>query len=276
MTTWISRLSPAGGAFSRALTLAAVMGLSSGALASDTQDDLGDLPYYSAVSDALGGEQEAFTQVSTTSAFLRAAGLEQILTDKTGAPAEDARDALDALSTLDEGVASAVVGALASINEDPALATRGRFTSEAIDGVVVGERSDEWYCLTEALYFEARGESHAGQVAVAEVILNRVDSQRYPGTICGVAKQGANNGRPGCQFSFHCDGKKNHVGNKSVFERLGKLAWVMMEGKPRTLTAEALYYHNTSVKPRWARKFVKTARIGDHIFYRRPVKLSQN
>ena len=137
------------------------------------------------------------------------------------------------------------------------------------------EGGPEWRCLAEALYFEARGESHAGQVAVAEVILNRVDSKRYPNSICGVAKQGANNGKRGCQFSFHCDGIKNNVGNKPVFERLGKLAWVMMEGKPRTLTAEALYYHNTSVKPRWARKFVKTARIGDHIFYRRPVKLSR-
>lgn len=276
MTTWISRLSPAGGRFSWALTLAAVVGLSNGAIASDTRDGLGALPNYSAVSDALGGEQEAFSQVSTTAAFLRAAGLERILTDRTGAPAENARDALEALSTLDEGAANAVEGALAAISGDQVLATRGRFTSEAIDDVVVTDRSPEWYCLTEALYFEARGETHAGQVAVAEVILNRVDSQRYPGSICGVAKQGANNGRAGCQFSFHCDGKKNHVGNKPVFERLGKLAWVMMEGKPRTLTAEALYYHNTSVKPRWARKFVKTARIGDHIFYRRPVKLSQN
>ena len=69
--------------------------------------------------------------------------------------------------------------------------------------------------------------------------------------------------------------KKNSIGNKAMFEHLGKLAWSMMNGTPRALTDEALYYHNTSVSPRWARKFVRTTKIGSHIFYRPSVKLSK-
>ncbi len=148
------------------------------------------------------------------------------------------------------------------------------FSRKWIDAQPKASGSAQWRCLAEALYFEARGETVKGQFAVAEVILNRVDAKIYPNSICGVVQQGQHR-RNACQFSYNCDGRSNHIGNKQVFERLGKLAWVMMEGKSRTLTGDALYYHNTSVKPRWSRKFVRTARIGDHIFYRRPTRVSR-
>ncbi|HEX9858836.1 MAG TPA: cell wall hydrolase, partial [Paracoccaceae bacterium] len=72
----------------------------------------------------------------------------------------------------------------------------------------------EWQCLAEALYFEARGETVQGQFAVAEVILNRVDSPRYPATICGVVHQG---GRGGCQFSFTCDGYSDKIREQGAY-----------------------------------------------------------
>src|SRR5690606_14933925 len=130
-------------------------------------------------------------------------------------------------------------------------------------------------CLAEAMYFEARGEGLAGQIAVAEVVLNRVDSARYPDTVCDVVSQGTGNGRS-CQFSYNCDGLSNTVGNKPVWNRIGKIAWLMLQGRPRTLTDEALYFHNTSVSPSWSRKFVRTTKIGRHIFYRPEVRLSMN
>ena len=68
----------------------------------------------------------------------------------------------------------------------------------------------EWACLTEALYFEARGETLKGQLAVAEVILNRVDNRKYPDSICGVITQGASK-RHKCQFSFKCDGRPEKI-----------------------------------------------------------------
>ncbi len=129
------------------------------------------------------------------------------------------------------------------------------------------KRSKQWRCLTEALYFEARGENLVGQVAVAEVILNRVDSKSYPNLVCGVIQQGQNK-RNACQFSFICDGKVEHIGDRGSFEELGKVAWVMLQGKPRLLTGKATHYHAASVHPRWAKRLVRTARIGNHIFYR--------
>ncbi len=143
-----------------------------------------------------------------------------------------------------------------------------------IRSVKIGKRSTQWRCLTEALYFEARGENLVGQVAVAEVILNRFDSKSYPNSVCGVIQQGQNK-RNGCQFSFICDGKVEHIGDRDAFEELGQVAWVMLQGKPRILTGKATHYHSASVLPRWAKRLVRTARIGNHIFYRPALQLSE-
>jgi len=231
----------------------------------------GDAPYRAALADALGGEQEALSAFTATRDFVRAAGLERIET----APNQDGNvaRAIDAHNGQDEDAGDSKLAAIKVPGElKPTSPTR--LTETALARVKVGERSKEWYCLAEALYFEARGESLRGQVAVAEVILNRVDSKLYPNTICGVIQQGQHR-RNACQFSYNCDGKANHVGNKKVFNRLGKIAWSMIQGTPRKLTGQALYYHNTTVSPRWSRKFHRTAKIGSHIFYRRSVKLSK-
>ena len=66
----------------------------------------------------------------------------------------------------------------------------------------------EWQCLAQAIYFESRGEPLDGQVAVAEVVLNRVHDRRFPSTVCGVTTQGVGSGR-GCQFSYACDGNSD-------------------------------------------------------------------
>lgn len=150
----------------------------------------------------------------------------------------------------------------------------GSIDLKAMQRVSVETADPEWQCLTEALYFEARGESPIGQIAVAEVILNRVDSARYPDSVCAVIRQGAASGK-GCQFSYNCDGKTEAIANRDAYETLGKIAWVMLQGRPRTLTGKATYYHNTSVRPKWARRLVQTARIGDHVFYRGPTALTQ-
>jgi spore germination cell wall hydrolase CwlJ-like protein len=124
----------------------------------------------------------------------------------------------------------------------------------------------EYACLKEALYFESRGERIKGQFAVAEVILNRVDSPAFPNSVCGVVGQGS---AKACQFSYNCDGvpeKMNEVGAK---ELAGRIANVMLQGAPRTLTAGATHFHTRAVNPKWARVFEKTASIGQHLFYRK-------
>ena len=131
-------------------------------------------------------------------------------------------------------------------------------------------------CLAQAVYHEARGEPESGQWAVAEVILNRVSSARYPDTICGVVYQNASL-RNRCQFSFACDGLPDDGGNGNRIVReswvkanlIAEAAYQRFETGDylSELPASALYYHNGSVAPGWASRMRSVARIGDHIFY---------
>ena len=124
-------------------------------------------------------------------------------------------------------------------------------------------------CLATAIYHEARGESIPGQFAVAEVILNRVDSGRFPNSICGVVYQGVVEGRiGGCQFSFACDGNSLAMPNRRAASMARRIAQVMAEGGYRGLTHGALFFHTTSVNPTWASRFTQTTHIGAHLFYR--------
>jgi spore germination cell wall hydrolase CwlJ-like protein len=127
----------------------------------------------------------------------------------------------------------------------------------------------EWSCLTEALYFEARGETVRGIFAVAEVILNRVESSRYPDTVCGVVNQGTGKLFQ-CQFTYTCDGQKETIAEPAAYDMVGKVARLMLDGKPRKLTGGATHYHTRSVNPRWSNAYPRTTTIGYHHFYRMP------
>ncbi|RBI86974.1 cell wall hydrolase [Rhodosalinus halophilus] len=139
----------------------------------------------------------------------------------------------------------------------------------------VVEGGSEWECLAEALYFEARGESVRGQFAVAEVILNRVESAIFPDTVCGVINQGTGK-RYQCQFTYTCDGVAETIHEPRAWTQVGKVARAMLNGAPRALTKGATHYHTKHVSPRWARVYPRTATIGVHHFYRKPIQLSSN
>ena len=142
-----------------------------------------------------------------------------------------------------------------------------RYTDAALARMPVAHGGREWQCLAEALYFEARGESVKGQFAVAEVVLNRRDSSKFPNTVCNVVNQGVQNGKHRCQFSYKCDGKSEVFTEKAAYARVGKVARLMLDGEPRVLTKGATYYHTTAVRPSWSRAFTNTAKIGVHKFY---------
>ena len=150
-----------------------------------------------------------------------------------------------------------------------------QFTRNWLDAQPKASGSAQWRCLAEALYFEARGETVKGQFAVAEVILNRVRSSRYPNTLCGVINQGTGK-KYQCQFTYTCDGHKEVIAEPAAFTRVGKVARAAMDGRAADLTDGATHYHTTAVRPRWSRVFTRTARIGVHLFYRQGRRLASN
>lgn len=154
-----------------------------------------------------------------------------------------------------------------------AAASPRRLDFAALDAMPPASGDAEWSCLAKAIYFEARGEPVAGQIAVAEVVLNRVDSRLYPGTVCAVTNQGVGNGRA-CQFSYACDGRSDEMRNGVARDRAGKLARLLLDGRPRTVTEGATHFHATFVRPGWSRKFARTAAIGNHVFYRQPTRVA--
>ena len=132
--------------------------------------------------------------------------------------------------------------------------------------------TDEQLCLTQAIYHEARGESEAGQWAVANVIINRAMSKKFPSTLCGVVFQNANQGRYKCQFTFACDGRSDYGTEQGAWKRASKMAQVAYRqfqhgDSPGVVPKSALYYHTTAVAPSWSYKFDRVATIGSHIFY---------
>lgn len=129
--------------------------------------------------------------------------------------------------------------------------------------------AEERTCLAQAIYYEARSEPRIGQLAVADVVLNRVASPLYPGTICEVVFQGSHR-RTGCQFSFTCDGSMDARLNKRKWRAADDLAGAILAGVRAPVSRSATHYHANYVSPPWAQRLTPTATIGTHKFYRFP------
>lgn len=151
----------------------------------------------------------------------------------------------------------------------------GRLDFATLDAMPAVSGDAQFQCLAQAVYFESRGEPLSGQIAVAEVVLNRVDSSSYPRSICGVTKQGAGSGR-GCQFSYACDGRPDVMTSSVSKARSEKIARMLIDGRPRSVTSGATHFHATYVRPDWSRKFARTAAIGNHVFYRQSTRVASN
>lgn len=120
-------------------------------------------------------------------------------------------------------------------------------------------------CLAEAIYFEARGEDVHGQIAVAEVILNRVAHERFPDTVCDVIYQGSESGNA-CQFSYACDDHPEDFDESDAYDRSLRLAAQLLRSGSWDVTRGAIYYHTHSVSPDWAEQMKVLADIGNHLF----------
>lgn len=123
-------------------------------------------------------------------------------------------------------------------------------------------------CLTTAIYYEAASEPDAGQRAVAQVVLNRVAHPLWPNSVCGVVYQGSE--RPGCQFSFACDGSMARAPVAMWWDRARRVATRALAGDVYAPVGLATYYHTGAVNPVWAARQTFIGAIGAHLFYRPP------
>ena len=143
------------------------------------------------------------------------------------------------------------------------------------------ELNPEIMCLARNIYFEARNESAFGQLAVASVTLNRVDSTKFPNTICEVVHQAKYSKwwaeahgkkvpvRNQCQFSWYCDGKSDKIFDHKIYEKIYKLAEVAYN-TDIDITDGATHYHADYVNPSWASHMKTVAKVDTHIFYKMP------
>ncbi len=163
------------------------------------------------------------------------------------------------LNTVGAGSAAPLAGVGPAMGAGPIT---GVGLAAMIAGQIAVETADrEQDCLANAVYFEARGEPLEGQLAVAEVVLNRAGSGRYPGTICAVVTQPA-------QFSFVRRGIIPRADRASeAWRRAVAVARIAQSRAMRLLPNNVLWYHANYVSPSWGRRLARNAQIGLHIFY---------
>ena len=133
-----------------------------------------------------------------------------------------------------------------------------------IDNPLAGSR--ELDCLSQAVYYEARGESSQGQAAVAQVVLNRTRHPGFPRSVCGVVYQGAQ--QQSCQFSFACDGSARHPRELTAWKRAQAVATRALSGFVLADVGDATHFHVARLGGIWGASLVQVAQIGTHVFYR--------
>lgn len=160
-------------------------------------------------------------------------------------------------------VTQEVVQPVAEPSEEGSSETRATSLRELVSETETDfTLSEQMHCLAGAVYFEARGEPLSGQLAVAQVVINRADSSRFPSSYCGVVYQRA-------QFSFVRGGAMPRINTGSnAWKRAKAIARIAHEGMWGSEAEDALYFHAKYVSPSWSRKKTARATINQHIFYR--------
>lgn len=160
---------------------------------------------------------------------------------------------------------SAVLGNISQSMQPPAqpVVPVRRTLDQLVDQYSEGQPLDaEQRCLATAVYFESMGEPLEGQLAVAQVVINRATSDRYPTSWCGVVKQKA-------QFSFVRSGRFPRVDTKcEAWRKARAIARIAIANASQALTDDVLWYHADYVAPKWRKNLQRVEKIGAHIFYR--------
>jgi len=165
----------------------------------------------------------------------------------------------------DEPKAGESIAAKGEVNTDN---QRARTPAERLGLFDEKSRAKSEKCLTEAIYFEARGEAVRGQIAVAQVVMNRTFSGFYPNTVCGVVYQNKHR-HLACQFTFACDNVADVVREPDMWDRARKISKAMLDGQlwlPEV--GKSTHYHAYWVHPSWVSEMKKMYKFGVHTFYR--------
>jgi spore germination cell wall hydrolase CwlJ-like protein len=138
--------------------------------------------------------------------------------------------------------------------------------AQAVDPTGDESLDDAITCLARSIYWEARGEGDAGMEAVASVVMNRIGHEGFPNTICGVVKQGQEQGA--CQFSWWCDGRSDDAAEQESYSHAKEIARKALNRQLRDRTGGAMYFHNRGLAPHWSSEFIRTVDIGKLVFYK--------
>jgi spore germination cell wall hydrolase CwlJ-like protein len=137
---------------------------------------------------------------------------------------------------------------------------------QAVDPAGAQPLDDAITCLSRAIYWEAKGEGTAGMEAIANVVMNRLGHEGFPNTVCEVIMQGEEQGF--CQFSWWCDGRSDDVQEEKSYDIAREITRKALNRQLTDRTGGAMYFHHRKVNPNWSSKYIHTADIGEHIFYK--------
>lgn len=150
----------------------------------------------------------------------------------------------------------------------PAVEPLTETEAAKVDPEGVAPLGDPLTCLARTVYWEAKGEDVAAMEGVANVVMNRLAAEPFPDTICGVVTEGKDGGP--CQFAWWCDGSSDDVEEPDRYAITTEVARRALNQELADRTDGALFFHGINDTPGWGDDYVRTVKLGDHVFYRLP------
>jgi spore germination cell wall hydrolase CwlJ-like protein len=138
--------------------------------------------------------------------------------------------------------------------------------AQSVDPIGDEPLDDAITCLARTIYWEANRKDEAEMEAIANVVMNRLGHKGFPNTICGVVKQGHEQGA--CQFSWWCDGRSDTAWEDEPYSHAKEIARTALNRQLKDRSDGALYFHHRKMTPNWSTEYVRTVEVGEHVFYK--------
>ncbi len=138
--------------------------------------------------------------------------------------------------------------------------------AQSVDPIGEEPLDDAITCLARSIYWEANRTDNAEMEAIANVVMNRLGHEGFPNTVCGVVKEGSEQGA--CQFSWWCDGRADDAREDEPYSHAKEIARKALNRQLMDLTGGAMYFHHRKVTPNWSSIYIRTVETGEHIFYK--------